>query len=205
MAIIFEHDATPTWSGFIYQGLVAVYLAVKQICELMSGPNNLDKQSIGLSYQLEIENCEDVAIISIDGNEKNYLSIHQVKNRKEKKISDYRNTLVQLMLEKGFLKKQNFGTPEAYLHTSSEIKENEYEIDELLTDWKNTILGYYDKIALFLETEYEGNDRTDFQQEIKEKILKEPIGLNRAKYKELLDDIKKCTEKNCNVEEMKKV
>lgn len=108
------------------------------------------------------------------------------------------------MLEKGFLKKQNFGTPEAYLHTSSEIKENEYEIDELLTDWKNTILGYYDKIALFLETEYEGNDRTDFQQEIKEKILKEPIGLNRAKYKELLDDIKKCTEKNCNVEEMKK-
>lgn len=103
------------------------------------------------------------------------------------------------------MKKQNFGTPEAYLHTSSEIKENEYEIDELLTDWKNTILGYYDKIALFLETEYEGNDRTDFQQEIKEKILKEPIGLNRAKYKELLDDIKKCTEKNCNVEEMKKV
>ncbi len=102
------------------------------------------------------------------------------------------------------MKKQNFGTPEAYLHTSSEIKENEYEIDELLTDWKNTILGYYDKIALFLETEYEGNDRTDFQQEIKEKILKEPIGLNRAKYKELLDDIKKCTEKNCNVEEMKK-
>ena len=204
MAIIFEHDATPTWSGFIYQGLVAVYLAVKQICELMSGPNNLDKQSIGLSYQLEIENCEDVAIISIDGNEKNYLSIHQVKNRKEKKISDYRNTLVQLMLEKGFLKKQNFGTPEAYLHTSSEIKENEYEIDELLTDWKNTILGYYDKIALVLETEYEENDRTDFQQEIKEKVLKEPIGLNRAKYKELLDDIKKCTEKNCNVEEMKK-
>ena len=90
MATIFEHDATPTWSGFIYQGLVAVYLAVKQICELLSQPNNLDKKTIGLSYQLEIENCEDVAIVRINGNEKNYLSIHQVKNRKEKKTEKRR-------------------------------------------------------------------------------------------------------------------
>lgn len=85
MASIFEHDATPTWSGFIYQGLVAVYLAVNQTCELLSRPNNLDKEIIGSSYQLEIENCEDVAIIRVDENGKEYLSIHQVKNRKEKK------------------------------------------------------------------------------------------------------------------------
>lgn len=204
MATIFEHDATPTWSGFIYQGLVAVYLAVKQICELLSQPNNLDKKTIGLSYQLEIENCEDVAIVRINGNEKNYLSIHQVKNRKEKKISDYRKAVIQLMLEKGFLKKQNFGTPEAYLHTSSKIKENEYEIDKLLVDWKNTILDYYNKVDLALVTEYEEGNRKDFQQEIKENVLKEPIGLSRAKYKELLDDIKKYTEKNCKIEDIKK-
>lgn len=85
----------------------------------------MDKEIIGSSYQLEIENCEDVAIIRVDENGKEYLSIHQVKNRKEKKISDYRKALVQLMLEKGILKKQNLGMPVAYLHTSSIIKENE--------------------------------------------------------------------------------
>ena len=31
---IFIHDAVPTWSGFLYQGQIAVYLAVRQICEL---------------------------------------------------------------------------------------------------------------------------------------------------------------------------
>ena len=86
MASIFEHDAIPTWSGFIYQGLVAAYLAVKQICELLSQPYNLDKETIGLSYRLEIENCEDVAVIKEDENGKKYLSIHQVKNRREKKL-----------------------------------------------------------------------------------------------------------------------
>lgn len=45
MASVFEHDATPTWSGFIYQGHVAVYLAVSKICELLNG--GFDKQEIG--------------------------------------------------------------------------------------------------------------------------------------------------------------
>lgn len=203
MASIFEHDAIPTWSGFIYQGLVAAYLAVKQICELLSQPYNLDKETIGLSYRLEIENCEDVAVIKEDENGKKYLSIHQVKNRREKKISDYRKALVQLMLEKGFLKKQNLGIPEAYLHTSSEIKENESEIDMLLAEWKSNILCYYDNIEMLLETEYEESDKTEFLQKITEDILNEPIGMNRVKYRELLKDIKKATEKSCKVEEIK--
>lgn len=32
---VFIHEATPTWSGFIYQGEVAIYLAVCKICELI--------------------------------------------------------------------------------------------------------------------------------------------------------------------------
>ena len=31
---IFMHDAVPTWSGFLYQGRIAVYLAVRKINEL---------------------------------------------------------------------------------------------------------------------------------------------------------------------------
>lgn len=27
---IFMHDAVPTWSGFLYQGRIAAYLAVKK-------------------------------------------------------------------------------------------------------------------------------------------------------------------------------
>ena len=30
---IFMHDAVPTWSGFLYQGRIAVYLAVRKINE----------------------------------------------------------------------------------------------------------------------------------------------------------------------------
>lgn len=83
----FEHDATATWSGYIYQGYVAIYVALKQICRLLSSPDALDKETIGLIYQLEVENWEDVAVVREDENGKTYLSIHQVKNRQENNIS----------------------------------------------------------------------------------------------------------------------
>ena len=60
---IFMHDAVPTWSGFLYQGRIAVYM---------------------------------------DGNNKTYHSIHQVKNEKGCKLTSYKDPLIQLMLEKGF-------------------------------------------------------------------------------------------------------
>ena len=37
MKNVFEHDAIPTWSGFIYQGRIAAYLAIKKIIELRNG------------------------------------------------------------------------------------------------------------------------------------------------------------------------
>ena len=36
---IFMHDAVPTWSGFLYQGRIAVYLAVRKINELREAGN----------------------------------------------------------------------------------------------------------------------------------------------------------------------
>lgn len=62
----FEHDATPTWSGFIYQGHVAMYLAVRKICELLESPHPMEVQKIAISFNLEVENWEDVAIFSED-------------------------------------------------------------------------------------------------------------------------------------------
>ncbi len=186
----FEHDATATWSGFIYQGYVAIYVALKQICRLLSAPDVLDKNTIGLRYQLEVENWEDVAVVKEDVNGKYYLSIHQVKNRRENNISSYKKALIQLMLEKSFLKQKNLGMPEAYLHTSREIKEGEEEINHLLISWKNSVLDFYDKISML--TRLKINEvGTDFKQKVIETIEKEPIYLNRVSYRNLLSDIVK--------------
>ncbi len=65
----------------IYQGYVAIYVVLKQICRLLSSPDALDKETIGLTYKLEVENWEDVAIVREDENGKTYLPIHQVTNR----------------------------------------------------------------------------------------------------------------------------
>lgn len=59
---IFMHDAVPTWSGFLYQGQIAVYLAVKTICELSNSGNMLDIEK----YAIEMEKCEDIALIYED-------------------------------------------------------------------------------------------------------------------------------------------
>ena len=48
---IFMHDASPTWSGFLYQGQIAVYLALKEICELRDSGKEAE---IG-QYYIEME------------------------------------------------------------------------------------------------------------------------------------------------------
>lgn len=75
---IFMHDAVPTWSGFLYQGRIAVYLAVRKINELREAGNESEIKK----YALEMEKCEDIAVVYMDGNNKKYHSIHQVKNEK---------------------------------------------------------------------------------------------------------------------------
>ena len=54
---IFMHDAVPTWSGFLYQGRIAVYLAVRRINELREAGNESEIKK----YALEMEKCEDIA------------------------------------------------------------------------------------------------------------------------------------------------
>lgn len=95
---IFMHDAVPTWSGFLYQGRIAVYLAVRKINELREAGNESEIKK----YALEMEKCEDIAVVYMDGNNKTYHSIHQVKNEKGCKRTSYKDPLIQLMLEKGF-------------------------------------------------------------------------------------------------------
>ncbi len=67
------HEAVPTWSGYNYQGKIAIYHAIKKINEFKQ--NNYDIEVIK-NHKLEIEYFEDFAII--DENDK-YISVHQVK------------------------------------------------------------------------------------------------------------------------------
>ena len=84
MENVFEHDAIPTWSGFIYQGRIAAYLAIKKIIELRDD----DKVSEVDKYAIEMEKCEDIAIVyQCEKEKREYISIHQVKNEKENACS----------------------------------------------------------------------------------------------------------------------
>ena len=84
MENVFEHDAIPTWSGFIYQGRIAAYLAIKKIIELRDD----NKVSEVDKYAIEMEKCEDIAIVyQCEKEKREYISIHQVKNEKENAIA----------------------------------------------------------------------------------------------------------------------
>lgn len=191
---IFIHDATPTWSGFIYQGDVAIYLVLHKICELRD--EGLSKEIIKSEYGVEVEKSEDIAIVKINGEHRQYLSIHQVKDWKDKSISKYRNPLIQLMLEKGFWEKKELGNPEAFLHVSNHVKEDNVTIKRKIVSWANCIKEFYDSIKAFAGKSIEDAERDNFYQEIKEKMEKEPIKLARAQYTDLIKKVKKsCDDK----------
>ncbi|MDF2800405.1 MAG: hypothetical protein K0S61_308 [Anaerocolumna sp.] len=65
------YDATSSWSGYQYQGKVAIYKVIKIINELLDSNKAAD---IG-NYELEIEHLEDFSILK----NRQYISAHQVK------------------------------------------------------------------------------------------------------------------------------
>jgi len=77
------YDATNSWSGYNYQGKTAIYIALRKINSLYSSNNGTAIPA----YFLELEWLEDFSIIyQVDG-KMNYESTHQVKARKDTKIS----------------------------------------------------------------------------------------------------------------------
>lgn len=119
-----EWDATPSWSGYNYQGKVALYVALDKICELyISG-----RQKEISDFCLELEWIEDFSIIHNVENKKNYKSIHQVKALDTIDLKDYGEAIFGLAL-----KVIEYNTiNEAYLHTWKSINTTE-------ADWKGNI------------------------------------------------------------------
>lgn len=185
---IFIHDAVPTWSGFVYQGQIAVYLAVKKIYEL----DEMEKKEETNYYAIEMEKCEDIAVIYTKEDNKKYESIHQVKNYEKNGIGEYKSPLIQLMLEKGFCKKNGCNEPDAYLHVSKEISiKNGETFEDKMQEWKAEIINFY-KSLCDLKIKLEHNEYEDVDEiftKIKNCINKEPIKFNRAEYKDILNEV----------------
>lgn len=181
MENVFEHDAIPTWSGFIYQGRIAAYLAIKKIIELRDD----DKVSEVDKYAIEMEKCEDIAIVyQCEKEKREYISIHQVKNEKENALGAYKKPLIQLMLEKGYYTKDNGDAPDAYLHIANRVriqnKDFETEYLENIKNWKQKILNYYNAVD---EACKNFTYNPHFYEELLKAIDTEPIGIDRSEYK----------------------
>lgn len=144
-----------------------------------------------------MEKSEDIAIVNDNGKRKQYVSIHQVKNQKDNSICDYRNPLIQLMLEKGFWKMNKLGNPEAFLHISSRVKEDDNAISQQLSSWSKCIKDFYNSIKIFISKNIEEDERENFYYKVIEIMKKEPIKINRTYYRKLIDDvIKLCDDKD---------
>lgn len=84
------HDASPTWSGFSYQGKVGLYVVLKKL----NSYNGENIQNVFENWKLEFEWLEDFSIK--DGN--TYISIHQVKAYNNRSYSKYKIAINQLAL-----------------------------------------------------------------------------------------------------------
>ena len=77
------HTAITTWSGFVYQGKVAIY----HVLTVLNNNNDCSE------YKLQLDSLEDFAILDNDGA---IISLHQVKALKTQYYSSYVNAFDKL-------------------------------------------------------------------------------------------------------------
>ena len=119
-------DATNSWSGYNYQGKIALFVVLKKLNELIS----MGKMDEIEKYSVELEWLEDFSILYKGDEGVRYKTIHQVKARDKHNISDYEDALVKL-----YYKIVNDKTIEyAYLHVCKSINYNEDE-------WNDNVKG----------------------------------------------------------------
>jgi hypothetical protein len=108
-----SHDASATWSGFNYQGKVAIHHTLNLIKQKLQA--NVEYDFNGL--ELILENHEDFDIRGLNGFE----SFHQVKAINQTAFSTYENALFAMLLQ---LDNPNLTAVTGYLHTWKALKWN---------------------------------------------------------------------------------
>lgn len=104
------HTAAATWSGFIYQGKVALYHVL----------NLLNTDANALNYSLQLDSLEDFAIVDADINP---ITLHQVKAMKSNLYSAYKDAFDKL--EKRF---RDYPCNGAYFHISTQNEKTNAQI-----------------------------------------------------------------------------
>lgn len=116
---ILPHTAAATWSGFIYQGRIALYHVLKLIVEKSEDEIN--------ELHLQLDSLEDFAIVKYNEHGTIVpLSLHQVKAVKSNQYSTYQYDFNQLEQKKVATGIENI---EAYFHLSTQntLTNNEIE------------------------------------------------------------------------------
>lgn len=92
------HDATPSWNGFNYQGKVGLYVCLKMIFDKCHAIVLESKEFTDFleSFSIEFEWIEDFSI----KNNKQYVSLHQVKHNCGTGFSDYISAIVTILNRK---------------------------------------------------------------------------------------------------------
>lgn len=105
------HSAISTWSGFVYQGKVALYQTLKI----------LNDDATAHNYSLQLDSLEDFAII----NSQEIKSIHQVKAVKSTYYSKYKTAFVDLVN-----KSAKYECNEAIFHLAQNIHDKTVAVIE---------------------------------------------------------------------------
>lgn len=101
-------DATNSWSGYNYQGKIALFVVLQKINDLICEGKINEIEN----YSVELEWLEDFSILCRDNDGIQYRTIHQVKAKDKQNINDYGDALVKL-----YYKVTRWGSIEtAYLH-----------------------------------------------------------------------------------------
>lgn len=191
---LFEYDAVPTWGGFIYQGYVAIYIALKYI---LDGSVREEEMS---NYELRLERLEDVSVVYKKDDDIGYLSIHQVKSKKNTTLNSYMEALKQLMYEKAAVKSDTREV-QAYLHVRKNISDIKMgDISEEIEHVEKKVKQTYRIIKKYAERERNGKLTTIARKRLLEIIKKNYFSINRSKYTTVRDEIIKCLKDGLCVE-----
>ena len=152
-------DAPNSWSGYNYQGKIALFVALKKINELID-IGEIDEIE---KYSVELEWLEDFSILYKDDNGVQYKTIHQVKAKDKQNINDYEDALVKL-----YYKVAKWNTIEnAYLHV---CKPTDYQD----TEWNDRVKGLVANCSQIKEIQnrIKGYKKSAVKKEEVEKIYK---------------------------------
>ena len=121
------HTAITSWSGFVYQGKVAIY----HVLRLLENP------AVCTGFVLQLDCLEDFAILDDAGS---VISMHQVKAKKTQRYSGYGEDFEKLKK-----KASDIGCNNAKFHVAREI--NDKSEEDILTDHSPVEIYHYDGVC----------------------------------------------------------